>query len=227
LLLGGSLQGGGFRTVTPVLRACELDLGPGGGPDRPRSAVVRLRYDPPITEDPTPVTARPDDGDGDDRVGALRGAGVGTVDAKRVGMVVVGMGIVALAVLVVVFFVAGVHKNDQITRLHQHGVPVTITVTGCLGQLGGSGSNAAGYACHGTFSLDGHRYTESIPGNTLRSPGTTLDGVALPGDPALVTTTGALATEHPSANVFVLPIVLLGVLVVSVVALVLWRRRAR
>ena len=91
-----------------------------------------------------------------------------------------------LAVLVVVFTVAGVHSNNQTDALHDHGVPVTFTVTGCLGLLGGSGSNAAGYSCHGTYALDGHRYTEALPGTAFHRPGAAVAAVAVPGDPALV-----------------------------------------
>jgi hypothetical protein len=176
----------------------------------------------PDDGDHAPDADRPEDAD---RVAALRGAGVGTINGRRLGTIVVGLCLIVVAVLAIAFFVAGLHKNDQTTRLRQHGVPVTITVTGCVGQLGGSGSNAAGYTCRGSFSLDSHRDTESIPGTTLRSPGTTIAGVALPGDPALVTTTAILATEPPSNGVFILPAVLLAVLVVGIVGLVAWRRR--
>ncbi len=161
-----------------------------------------------------------------DRVATLRGAGVGTVNARRLGTIVVGLCLLVVAVLAIAFFVAGLHKNDQTSQLRQHGVPVTITVTGCVGQLGGSGSNAAGYTCQGIYMLDGHQYTEPVPGNTLHPPGSTLAGIAVPGDPALVTTTAVLATEHPSNGVFILPAVLLAVLVIGIVGLVVWRRRA-
>jgi hypothetical protein len=133
--------------------------------------------------------------------------------------------VVALTVLVVILFAAGIHKNTQITQLHDNGVPVAIRVSGCMGLLGGSGSNAAGYTCRGSFTMDGRRYNEPIPGNTLHPPGTVLRGVAVPGDPALVTTTGALATEHSSGNVFILPAILLGALVLALGALLLRRRQ--
>jgi hypothetical protein len=106
-------------------------------------------------------------------------------------------------------------------------VVVDIRVTGCLGLLGGSGSNAAGYACRGSFTLDGHRENEAIPGNILRAPGTRLRGVSVPGDPALVTTTGALAGEHASGRVFILPTILAIILALFVGGLVLRRRRPR
>ncbi len=114
-----------------------------------------------------------------DRVGQLRGAGV-QVDGRRVAQVAIGIVLATLAVLAIVFTVAAVHTNQQDDRLHDDGVPVTFTVTGCLGLLGGSGSNAAGYSCHGTYTLDGHRYAEPLPGNDFHRPGSTVPAVAVP-----------------------------------------------
>jgi hypothetical protein len=149
------------------------------------------------------------------------------MDVRLVGRVVLGLLLVALAVSVVIFFVAGVHKNSQITQLRQNGVPVQITVSGCLGLLGGSGSNQAGYACRGSFTVDGHRHNEPIPGNTLYPPGTTLRAVTVPGDPALVTTARILATEQTSSKVYILPAVLLVLLILLVGTLLLRRRQLR
>jgi hypothetical protein len=151
------------------------------------------------------------------------------VNRRAVGRVVIPLCLVALAVLVGILYAAGANKNAQIDRLHHDGVPVQITITSCVGLLGGSGSNAAGYSCNGTFVLDGQRHLELIPGNTLYEPGTTVAGVTVHGDPALVVTADALATERTSWHVYVLPTVLLLVLLVAVgmlVAVVLRRRRA-
>ena len=68
-----------------------------------------------------------------------------SVDGRRVGQVALGIVLATLAILAIVFTVVGVHTNQQDDRLHNDGVPVTFTVTGCMGLLGGSGSNAAGY----------------------------------------------------------------------------------
>ena len=164
------------------------------------------------------------DGPGD-RVGTLRGAGVGRVDARRLGRILIGLVLATLAVLVVVFTVVGAHQNQQDDRLHDQGVPVTFTVSGCLGLLGGSGSNAAGYSCRGTYTLDGHRYSERLPGNDLHPPGTTVAAIAVPGDPALVAPAAMVKTEHSSNGVFLAPAILLLVLVLFVVLLLLVRRR--
>jgi hypothetical protein len=153
----------------------------------------------------------------------LRGAGVGA-DVRVVGRVVVGVVVGSLAVVAVVLFVAGADKNAQITNLRQHGVPVEVRVTTCRGLLGGSGSNAAGYACRGSLTVDGRRYVEAIPGSTLHASGTTVRAVAARGDPALLSTFGILANEHASWRVFILPSVLLAFLVLLVAALLLRRR---
>ena len=82
-----------------------------------------------------------------------------------------GIVLATLAVLVVVFAVVGAHKNHQIDELHNQGVAVAVTVTACQGLLGGSGSNGAGYACRGSYELDGHHYNEPLPGTALHAPG--------------------------------------------------------
>jgi hypothetical protein len=133
----------------------------------------------------------------------------------------------ALAATAAVLFIAGVNKNSQITRLRQQGVPVEVTVSGCLGLMGGSGSNLAGHACKGTFALDGHRYSDAIPGSALYSPGTRIRAVTVPADPALLSTPRVLATQRPSVRVFILPTVLLVFLGLLVAAASLKRGRIR
>jgi hypothetical protein len=78
--------------------------------------------------------------------------------------------------------------------------------------LGGSGSNPVGYSCWGSFTLDGRTYRDGIPGTSLLAPGRHLRVLTVPGDPALVDTPQALANEHPTATVYLLPAVLLAVL---------------
>jgi len=171
---------------------------------------------------PTPGETVPSD----EPLGTLRGAGI-KVDGRRVGRVLLALIVVALAVLVVILYATGIQKNSQITRLHQHGVPVDVRVSGCLGLLGGSGSNQAGYACRGSFTLDGRRYSESIPGNILRIPGTTVRAVTVRDDPALLETARALTGEQSSGKVFVLPTILLILLLLALAALELRRRHLR
>jgi uncharacterized membrane protein YfcA len=143
----------------------------------------------------------------------LRGAGA-AVDARAAGRVLLGVVLVTLAVLVVVFTVVGVHKNAQIDELRTQGVPVTYTVDSCLGLLGGSGSNGAGYACTGSYALGAHHYREPLPGNAHYEPG----------DPTLVSTAEIVRTDRTSARVYILPGVLFALLVV-LLALIVVRSR--
>jgi hypothetical protein len=159
-------------------------------------------------------------------VSTLRGASV-NYDARRVGRIVVGVCLAALLVLVVIFTIAGINKNSQVNRLHQDGVPVTVTITSCLGLMGGSGSNAAGYSCTGAFIIDGKRYSESLPGTDYHKPNSSLRAIVVPNDPALVTPVSIDKTEHSGLSVFILPGVLLVVLLLLVGLLVVLQRRTR
>jgi hypothetical protein len=141
------------------------------------------------------------------------------VDSRRVARGLIGACVVTLAAVTVVLFAAAVHKNAQITSLRRHGVPVEVTVSRCLGVLSGSGSNAAGYSCRGTFVLDGQRHRVTIPGDTLVAPGTTIRMITVESDPGLVATIHQVGREHPSPGVFVLPTVLLVGLATLVAAI--------
>jgi MYXO-CTERM domain-containing protein len=187
----------------------------------------------PLTH-PDPTNATPDEdrsasqGGTDVQKGpvsTLRGAGA-QVDGGTVAKVALGLVVTTLAVLVVVFVIVGADKNQQINELRGQGVPVTFTVTSCQGLLGGSGSNGAGYACRGTYHLDGHTYDERLPGTAFFAPGASVHAIAVPSDPGLVSPVSIVESEHASWRVYLLPGVLLAALLV-VVAAILWRRRRR
>jgi hypothetical protein len=149
------------------------------------------------------------------------------VDGHRVARGLGGACVVALVALAAVLFGAGAHKNAQITSLRHHGVPVEVTVTKCVGLLGGSGSNSAGHTCRGSFVLDERRYSVTIPGSTLRAPGTKVRVVAAENDPGLIATVHQLENEHTSWKVFVLPTVLLVMLAAFLGLFATLRRRDR
>ncbi len=152
----------------------------------------------------------------DKPVTTLRGATV-EVDARHARTVLMAICLLALAASTIVLFISGMDKNAQINRLRQQGVPLEVTVSTCLGHMGGSGSNLAGYDCTASITLNGHRYSDSLPGNALVTPGTRLRAVVVPSDPALLSTPRAMATQHSSWRVFILPSVLvvaLGLLLV-------------
>ncbi|HEY1826853.1 MAG TPA: hypothetical protein VGF87_02475 [Acidimicrobiales bacterium] len=154
---------------------------------------------------------------------SYRGARV-EANSQRVAHVAVGLLLVALAALSVGFFIAGAHHNAQIDRLKANGVRVQATVTTCVGQLGGSGSNVAGYTCTAAFSLRGQHDVETLPGNTYYRQGTHLSAVAVPGDPALVAPLSQFKADHSSGGVYVLPVVFLAAFVVLLAVTVRWRK---
>jgi hypothetical protein len=159
------------------------------------------------TSESTDPTGQPSDAP----LSRLRGNTV-DVDVRRLGQVVVGLCLLALLVLVIVFTIAGVQKNSQINSLRHNGTRITVTVSSCTSLMGGSGSNLVGDSCAGTFAIDGHRYTENIPGTALRTIGSSLPAVVVPTDPALLSPVTILAGEHTSWKVFILPAVLLAAL---------------
>lgn len=159
-----------------------------------------------------------------DEVGTrLRGASV-DVDVRKAAVVAVCVCVVALAAIVVGLFIAGIDKNARIANLRLHGVGVEATVTQCRGLLGGSGSNAAGYVCDGSYGIGGRRYAALLPGNVLRVPGTKLPGIAVPGNPPTFSTATSLAGERASSRVYLLPTILLVALALIVGA---WLFRLR
>lgn len=185
-----------------------------------------------IASEPTPPPGRVPDGTGppptapspDGPVTTLRGASV-DVDPRRAAQLVVGACLVGLTVVGVVLLVSGIQKNAHTASLHDHGVPVPVTVSGCLGLLGGSGSNAAGYACTGTYTYDGHHYQQAIPGDTLLHAGTVIHGVIVPSDPRLLSTPAAVDAQRASWRVYIAPAILFGIVVAVSGAFLLARRR--
>ncbi len=177
--------------------------------------------------DETHETREPDgDPDGADRVAALRGAGV-SVDTARVGRVAVVVGLGLIVVVAAVLLVAGVRKNEQIDSLKAHPAPVDLTVTNCLGLMGGSGSNAAGYECTGTYVFEGRHYTEGVPGLVFHPAGTTVSGIVSASDPGLFSTAQTVAHEQASPARVLLPAIVLVVTLAGGAWLLVRIRRRR
>ena len=137
------------------------------------------------------------------------------------------LGLLSVVVAALFLLVADVQKNDRINAFRHEGVPVQVTVAGCRGLLGGSGSNPVGYSCWGSFTLSGRRYQEGIPGDALLAPGSQLRMLTISGHPGPLAAPGAVAAARPSATVYVLPAVLFGAVAVTAAALVLRRRAAQ
>jgi hypothetical protein len=157
-------------------------------------------------------------------VSSLRGPAVQPI-GRRFWNVAGALVITVLAVIVVVSFISAMNDNARIARLRSHGIPVLVTVTDCVGNIGGSGSNAAGYTCRGTYHLDHVTYHEVIGSKTtLSTAGTTVRCVADPARPSTIELTSAVASSSTSRSTYVVP-GLLTLLLVALVMLIYRRRR--
>lgn len=145
------------------------------------------------------------------RVAALRGAspvGVG----RRFWVALGALALAAFAVTIVVSFVSSTHDNARIDRLKAHGIATSATVDNCIGNLGGSGSNASSYTCSASYTVDTVTYHEVVGAmNTFAAPGTRLAVVADPTQPSTIELASAVASASSSSGAYVAP-GLLGVL---------------
>lgn len=162
-----------------------------------------------------------------ERVGALRGStavGVHREFWNYAGAVA----LVILSVVMVVSFVSAATDNARIHRMKTHGIAVAVTVTDCVGNLGGSGSTGAGDTCHGRYRVGATTYHEVIGSmSTFTPPGAVIDGVADPSQPSTVVIASAVAAWTPSNEAYLAPGVLALFLVVLTWAYVRLARRSR
>ena len=158
----------------------------------------------------------------DEGVDYFRGAGGVRVDGRRVASILVGLAALTLAVLVVILGVVGYQQNSRSDRLRQHGVPVAVTVTGCLGIASGTGITESAYRCRGSFMLDGRSYNEVIGGSsTLLSIGQRVQAKAVRDDPSIMATTESVMRSGSSWTAYATPLILLVLLIPTAG---LWRR---
>jgi hypothetical protein len=170
-----------------------------------------LDREDPNTEVPSP----------DDRATSLRGPAPVSV-GRRFWLLAGVFGLVVFAVVLVVSFLSVSNDNARIDRLKTHGIPVTITVTSCIGNIGGSGSNSAGYTCRGDYTVNGATYREIIGSMaTFSATGTTVRGVVDPSHHGTVVLSSALRNSSASPSRYVAP----GLLGIALVALTLALRR--
>jgi len=165
--------------------------------------------------------------EGDHSVSSLRGAQI-DIDPRRAGRIAATVGCALLGVITVIAFAVTAKSSDQISRLKSHGVEVTIVVTTCQGNLGGSGSNGAGYSCTGSYRLDGAEHSAHIAGtSSFYTPGHQLAGIVDPGDPASLSTAASVRATSSSWTDYLVPGILLIVFLTLVATLIVRRRRER
>jgi len=133
-----------------------------------------------------------------DHVASLRGPEVVTI-GRKAWYRLVAVGLVLSFAALIVSVVSTAHDNSRIARMKTHGIAVSVTVTRCIGNLGGSGSNGAGYTCHGDYSIAGTTHHELIGSmTTFAASGTKVNGVADPSKPTTVILASALKKSTTS-----------------------------
>jgi hypothetical protein len=160
----------------------------------------------------------------------IRGGGGVQFNPRRMAAVIVALSIVVLLAVAAELALSASGRNGEVARLQQHGVPVTVTVTKCLGISSGVGMGIEFWQCSGSYSLAGRAYEEIIGGSRTRlAGGQTLAGVADPGHPGVVWSAASLSRQHVSESSYIAPAVLggLAAAIVAGWAVIRSRRRRR
>ncbi len=106
----------------------------------------------------------------------------------------------SLVALAVVNVVSVSNDGQREQRLRLHGLSVTVRVTNCVGNLGGSGSTGAGYHCTGRYTVEGASYAETVVGqSTFLAPGREIAGTVDPTNQHYVVATSALSSLTTSS----------------------------
>ncbi len=163
----------------------------------------------------------------DEIVSTLRGAAP-IRPGRTVWLSVAIIALVIFAVVLVVSFLSAANDNARIERMKSHGIPVTLSITNCVGNLGGSGSNVANYTCQGSYTIKGVTYQEIIGGKSTYSPGGAhVRGVADPLKYTTVELASALNASKSSSTRYVAPGILTAVFVALVLSLFSIARRMK
>lgn len=131
--------------------------------------------------------------------------------------------IVALVLTALVNVLSWRNDNQRYQRLSTSGIAVIVHVGTCTGNLGGSGSNGAGFTCTGSYVVDGQSLTATIAAEAdFLAPGTSLLGTVDPSHHGFVVATAGLGTLKAS-TIALWPSALVVLAIIFVFAVV--RRR--
>lgn len=156
----------------------------------------------------------------------IRGGGGVTLKGGRLAATLWLLCVATLVAVTVLVGVANVNANASTQRLRRHGIPVVMTVTGCLAISSGVGMGIEYWKCRGAYTVGSRTYEETIGGQrSLLEAGQKIDVLADPGQPSLVSVPAALGHQHSYALTEVLAGITFAVLASGVGATLLVRRR--
>jgi hypothetical protein len=156
----------------------------------------------------------------------VRGAGIAISRARAI-RIIGGFVVASLLALTIVLGLQAHSANTRYQRLHSSGVPVAVTVKGCLGVIGGTGVTETYYRCTGTFTYAGKEYTEEILHMPdLHRPGSIVSAVVDPHDVTNLSLASAVAAGHDNAAEYIPTEICLALFVVALAVFtwVAWRR---
>ena len=137
----------------------------------------------------------------------------------KLGSIIGAVALAVIAVVIIISFVSAQRDNARIERLKNDGISLVAIAHDCVGNLGGSGSNASSYTCRAAYRVGATPYLEIVGHmNTFVSPGTHLHVVADPRQLSTIVLTSSLKSVSVTARIYVVPSVLSAIFV----ALVTW-----
>jgi hypothetical protein len=159
------------------------------------------------------------------RVASLRGAEAASL-GRHFWVRAATIGLAFFAVAIALSFASTLNDHSRIDRMKAHGVPVSVAISNCVGNMGGSGSNVAGYVCRGTYTVDGKKYNEIISSmTTFATPGSRVSAIADPSQHGYVALASAIQHSSSSSAAFVVLIILTVILMLLAALLFRLARR--
>lgn len=159
-----------------------------------------------------------------DRVASLRGAQAASL-GRQFWLRAATVGLVIFAVAIALSFASTLNDHSRLARMKANGIPVTVTISNCVGNMGGSGSNVAGYVCRGTYAIDGVKFSEIISSmTTFASPGSGVPAIADPSQHGYIALASAIRHASSSSTAFLVLIALIAVFVLLATLLLRMRR---
>jgi hypothetical protein len=163
----------------------------------------------------------------DDTTGFIRAGGGVALQGRRVAWVLGLLCTAALIAVTAAVAVSDARSNAGTDRLRSQGVPVVVTVTGCLAISSGVGMGIEYWRCRGSYAMGSRTYEEEIGGQrALLERGSRIAAIAVPGDPSLVAVPAALRQRRSYTVAEVIGGVT-AALIVGETALATARRRRR
>jgi hypothetical protein len=131
----------------------------------------------------------------------IRAGGGADINPRRLVGILVWICVALLVAFAVYFAVSANQRSSQLSLLHQHGIPVTATVTGCTAVGSGIGMGVEYYQCTGSYALGGQAFNEVIRGSRNQMDnGQRLAAIAVPGHPSLLSTVSAARARKSSTG---------------------------